>query len=136
KVLIQGGSDGRYVSSGHIVYLRAGALMAAPFDPTRLEITGTPVPVVEGVMQSTNNTGSAQASVSSLGWLAYIPGSREMNQRRLVWVDRKGNEEPLPVSPNAFGFPKISPDGQRIALDIDHGSSWDTWVYDIGRGTL
>ena len=50
--LIQGGTQPRYAPSGHLVYAQGGSLMAVPFDPQRLTVTGAAVPVVEGVLQS------------------------------------------------------------------------------------
>ena len=52
KPLIDGGADARYVSSGHLVYVREGVLLAAPFDLRRLEVTGGPVGVIADVMQA------------------------------------------------------------------------------------
>jgi Tol biopolymer transport system component len=136
KILIEGGSDGRYVPTGHIVYVRAGALMAVPFDLDRLEVTGPPFAVVEGVMQSADNAGAAHISFSDRGWLVYIPGGAPFRERSLAWVDRQGAEQPLQVPPRPYRTPRISADGQRLALDIDEGNRSDVWVYDIPRGTL
>jgi Tol biopolymer transport system component len=136
RVLIEGGSDGFFVRGGYLAFLRAGKLMAAPFDPARVEITGPSVAVVKNVMQSTNNNGCAQADVSRQGWLAYVTGTYPTSNRTLTWVDRKDNAAPLNFPSNSFGFPRYSPDGHRIAFDIDHGSAWDTWVYDIDRSAL
>jgi hypothetical protein len=69
KMLFEGGSDARYIRTGHLVYLRAGTLMAARFDLQRLEISGTPMALVEGVLTSTDNTGAPQAAVSEAGSL-------------------------------------------------------------------
>jgi serine/threonine-protein kinase len=135
KVLIQGGSDGRYVPTRHLVYVRAATIMAVPFDPERLEATGTPVPVVEGVMQGLDNTGAVHAGFSSQGWLAYIAGSN-LVERALVWVDRKGVEQSLTAPARPYQTPRLSPDGQRVAAAIDEGNRSDIWIYDISRNTL
>ena len=136
KVLVQGGSDARYLPTGHLMYARAGALLAVPFDLNRLEVTGTPVAVVEGVMQTTNQTGTVQAAFSGQGWLMYVPGGAPGSDRKLVWVDRKGTEQLLQVPPRAYGRPRLSPDGQRLVVEIDLGNNADSWVHDIARGTL
>ena len=136
KVLIEGGSDARYVPTGHLVYVRAGALMAAAFDLDRLEVTGPPVAIVKGVMQSTNITGAAFFGFSELGWLVYVPGTGKASEQTLVWVDRKGEEQPLPVPPQPYRAPSLSPDGQRLAVHLDQGFQADIWVYDIPRGAL
>jgi Tol biopolymer transport system component len=136
KVLFDGGSDARYVPTGYLVYLRDGALMAVRFNPDRLEISGSPVSVVEGVLTSTDNTGAAQAAVSELGALAYVPGDRHSLERTLAWTDRKGAEQALSLPPRFYRTPRVSPDGQRVVVDIDEGNKSDLWLYDILRGTL
>ena len=136
KVLIEGGSDARYVSTGHLVYVRAGDLMAAPFDPVQLEVTGPPIAVVEGVRPSTFFTGAALVGFSELGWLAYVPGTAQATGRKLVWVDRKGEEQPLPVAPQPYLTSSLSPDGQQAAVVIDQGSQQAIWIYDVSREAL
>jgi serine/threonine-protein kinase len=136
KVLIEGGSDARYVRTGHLVYVRAGALMAAPFDPDQLEVTGPPIAVVEGVMPSTQITGAAFVGLSQLGWLVYVPGTARATERKLIWVDRQGQEQPLPVPPQPYVVPSLSPDGQQVAVEIDEGNQQDVWVYDFTREAL
>jgi hypothetical protein len=72
--LVQGGTSPHYATSGHLVYLQAGNLMAVPFDSQRLAVTGSAIPAVEGVLQSPNG-GAAQYSFSSTGTLVYVPGA-------------------------------------------------------------
>lgn len=136
QVLIEGGSDGRYLPSGHLVYLRAGTLTAVVFDLERLEPSGSPVGLVDGVLPSTDNTGAAQAAFAGDGSLFYVPGSGQASERTLVWVDRTGTEQALQLPPRPYRHPRLSPDGQRLALDIDEGNRRDVWLYDLLRGTL
>jgi serine/threonine-protein kinase len=136
RVLIEGGSDGRYVPSGHLVYLRAGTLMAVPFNLDQLEISGNAVEVVDGVLPSTNLTGAAQAAFADDGSLFYVPGTRRVSERTLVLIDRIGTEQAFPLPPRPYQFPRLSSDGQRLALDIDEGNRQDVWLYDLRRGTL
>ncbi|MDA2935289.1 protein kinase [Acidobacteria bacterium AH-259-D05] len=136
KILIEGGSDARYVRTGHLVYVRAGTLMVAPFDPDQLEVTGPPIAVVEGVMPSRGITGAAFVGFSELGWLAYVPGTAQATERKLAWVDREGKGQALPVAPQPYRIPSLSPDGQRVAVEIDQGNQQDIWVYDITREAL
>jgi hypothetical protein len=89
--------------------------MAVPFDPQRLELTGTAVPVVEGVMQSAVS-GAAQYSLSATGSLVYVPGSIQADQRRLVWVTRNGAEQPIAAPARAYRIPRLSPDGRRFLM--------------------
>ena len=91
--------------------------MAVPFDPQRLTVTGTAVPVVEGVLQSTVN-GAAQYSISATGSLVYVSGGVQSAQSRLVWVSRNGAEQPLAAPAHAYVIPRLSPDGRRVAVGI------------------
>jgi len=131
--LVPAGTQPRYAGSGHLVYAQAGTLMAAPFDPQRLTVTGAAVPVVDGVLQSVDS-GVAQYSLSAAGSLVYVPGTVQATQRRLVWVDRKGMEQALPAPPHAYRYPRFSPEGQRVAVSIEESGS-DIWVYDLARDT-
>jgi Tol biopolymer transport system component len=133
RIILQGGTDPRYVPSGHLVYARAGTLMAVPFDLSRFQVTGEPIPVAEDVSLATE--GVAQFDISRTGSLVYVPGDLQGNGRRLVWVDRKGKEQPLEAPPRNYLNPRLSPDGQRVAVTIQ-GANDDVWVYDIPRQTL
>jgi len=135
KELFPGFSVG-YLPTGHIVYglQNDDNLYAIPFDPDTLEVKGGPVPLVEGVMGH-----GGQSAVSDAGTLVYMPGKSAMTrtgQRTLVWVDRQGKEEPLAAEPNAYVFPKISPDGTKVALVVNPGSTADIWIWDLVRKTM
>jgi serine/threonine-protein kinase len=134
RVLVQGGMRPRYASSGHLIYQQSGSLMAVPFDLGRLELKGTPSPVVDGVMEFVG-TGSAQYSFSNNGTLAYIPGTNPGTQSKLVWVDRKGVEQTLAAPLHAYAWPRVSPDGTRVVVEIGE-SGGQLWIYDLGRETL
>jgi Tol biopolymer transport system component len=132
--LIQGGTHPRYAVSGHLVYGERGTLMAIAFDPRRLEVTGKAVPVAQGIMQS-QSTGAAQYSFSSTGSLVYVPGGVQSAQRRLVWVSRNGTEQPLAAPAQAYVNPRLSPDGQRVAVGITE-PEFQTWLYELSRDAL
>lgn len=126
--LLQAGTLPRYAPSGHIIYLQGANLMAAPFDPRKMTITGSAVPVIEGVLP-------LQYSFSSTGSLVYVPGSSQAPQSKLAWVDRNGKEQPVPAPLHTYVMPRISPDGQRVAAAIEEADS-QIWLYDLGRATL
>src|SRR6185295_6607815 len=88
KVLIKGGTFGRYAASGHILYTRGGTLFAVPFDAAKLEVRGAAYPVAEGISQNTN--GAAGYALSKNGTLLYATGGMALPERSLVWVDRQG----------------------------------------------
>lgn len=134
KTLLTGGTSAVYSSTGHIVYARAGKLLAAPFDLRRREVTGGPVEVLTGILMSTN-TGAADFALSRRGDLAYIPGAVEGGRRTLVWVDRTGKEAPLPLAPASYLYPRLSADGRALAVEIE-GPNHDFHVYDFERNVL
>jgi len=128
------GTSPHYAPSGHLIYAQGGNLMAAPFDPQRLEMTGSAVPVLEGVLQSAANA-STQYSISTTGSLVYVPGGAQAEQRRLVWVSHSGTEQPLAAPARAYWYPRVSPDGQRVAVVVDDQER-QIWLHDLSRGTM
>jgi eukaryotic-like serine/threonine-protein kinase len=141
RARLESAADGRYVSSGHVVYLQRGTMMAAPFDLASLKVTGGGVGVVAGVMQSANTTneafdsGAGQFAVSSGGSLLYMPGGIFPNaERTLVWVSRRGAEEPLPLPVRPYLSPRLSPDGKLITLWTQ--GDRNVWIYDLARRSL
>jgi serine/threonine-protein kinase len=132
KTLIEGGSDARYVPTGHIVYAISGRVFAIAFDLQRLEVTGDAVPIVDGVSRAaTNATGAAHFSFSSTGSLVYVPGPVSASSRQLALIDRKGVIEPLKLDPGPYQFPRMSPDGTRIAFGTDDGKEAIVWTYAV-----
>ena len=137
KTLIRGGSHGLYVDTGHLVYASAGSLLAVRFDPDRLTVSSDPVPVDEQVR--TLNSGAAQFDVSRTGTLVFMPGNEDgvaSVARSLVWVERSGREQQIDAAPGrSYAFPRLSPDGKRVALDIRDQAN-DIWIWDLDRETL
>ena len=134
KTLIEGGTAATYSPTGHIVYARAGKLLAVAFDPARNEVTGAPVDVLDGVMTSAD-TGAAEFSLSRHGDLAYVPGRAAGGHRTLVWADRSGKTETLPLPPASYLYPRLSPDGRYLAVEVE-GPNHDLHIYDFARGVL
>ena len=132
RVLVEGGSFARYVPTGHIVYARQGALLAVPFNLASLQVTGTPIPVLEDVLTDPR-WGTASFGVSNDGSLVYVPSG--LPERRLVWVDREGKVQPLTETRRSFSQPRLSPDGKKVAVTVE-GPNPDVWVYEIARDTL
>ena len=127
--VVPAGMAPRYASTGHLVYAQAGNLFAVPFDLNNLTAMGEGVPVVQGVLQP--GTGFPNYSFSTTGTLVYIAGTASAD-RNLVWVTRDGTEQPLSAPARQYDWPRLSPDGRRVAVEIDG----QTWVYDIARETL
>ena len=103
--------------------------MAALFNLTTLEVTSTPVPVLQGVRQTPQR--QVDYAVSDEGTLVYVPDSGRLNA--LVWVDREGQEERLGAEPRGYSDPRISPDGLRLAVTINESGAADVWIYDLER---
>ena len=143
KVLIEDGADARYVSTGHLIFVRRGTLMAAPFSLDRLETTGPAVTVNAGLMQAFNasmadwNSGAGQYSVSESGSLISVSGGIFPEPvADLYWVDRSGRAEKW----TAFGTRpvmgiRLSPDGRQLAFTTG-GLNRGVWIYDIQRNTV
>ena len=130
---------GRYVPSGHLVFLRNGSLFVGRFDPTERRLTGNPVPLVEQIQHQIYHD-SVQLAFSNTGTLIFIPApSRD---RKLVWVDDRGLVEPVGAPLRAYEKLSLAPNGKQIAVAIDSqnqdypGVSADIWLYDIPRDTL
>ncbi len=132
--LVRGGSQAVYVSSGHLVYVAAGALWAVPFDLTRLELRGVASPVLSPLVILPN--GTAEFDIARDGTLVYVSGGPTTSLRRLAWVDRNGREQVIAATPpRHYGAVSLSPDGTRVALEIwDQGN--DIWTLDLARDTL
>ncbi len=135
KTLQRGGSYARYLPSGHVVYMHEGTLFAVPFDMKRLEVTGQPAPILEGVANTPINAG-AQFSFSDAGNLVYVAGSSGGQTVSIYWMDREGRFTPLRETPDNYINPAFSPDGKRLALGINDGKKFDIWVYEWERDTL
>ena len=129
------GVSPRYSSTGHLVYAAAdGSVRAVPFDAASLDVTGNPVPLIEGV--SVKALGAANFSLSDEGRLVYALGATGADaQRAMVWVDRDGHEETIDAPPRAYLYARVSPDGTRVALDIRDQEN-DIWVWNVARETL
>lgn len=136
KVLVEGGSDATYVSSGHLVFAQAGTLFAVPFDLNRLEVTGGKVPVVPGVRRGTQ--GAAHYSVSRSGTLLYLLGPAfglsAVVPRQFVVMDRKGVSEPLKIASANYVAPRLSPDGTQLAFGTEDPNEAIISVYDLSGG--
>ena len=138
RVIRSGGSDARYVPTGHLVYANADVLYAMPFDPDRLEATGAPVPVVSGVRRVFNpaaTTGAAFYAFTTNGMLVYAPGTVAADASTLGWIDLEGRQETLDLPRGGYAHPRLSPDGQWLAFERQEGVSADVWVYEVSGAT-
>ena len=133
KTLLRGGSHAHYVPTGHLVYGAGGTLRAVRFNLARLEVIGTPVTVLDQVVMTP--AGAVDMVIAANGTMVYVSGGMGGAAGSLVWVDRAGHEEPLSAPVRTYTFPRISPDGTRIAVDI-RDQERDIWIWNLARQTL
>ena len=133
--MLVGGTHPLFASSGHLIFARSDGIWAVAFDPERLELRGEPKPVLQNVGSGAN--GIAQMALGGDGSLVYLEGAGTggPTQRTLVWVDRRGREDPINVTPRAYTYARLSPDGSQVALDARDGDS-DIWIWNFARETL
>jgi Tol biopolymer transport system component/DNA-binding winged helix-turn-helix (wHTH) protein len=119
--------------SGYLIYLRAGTLLAQPFDLAGRHVTAEPRAIARHVA-SFGPTGAADFSVSRRGVLAY---QAAVNRSQFIWVDRTGKHLATagPAGINA-SYVRLSPDGRWLAaapFDVDQGVP-EIWLYDTTSG--
>ncbi len=132
KILVRGGYFGRYLASGHLLYLHDGTVFAAPFDLDRLELTGQAVAVIERVASNTT-TGAADLATSNAGPLAYVIGALNTSALPMTWLSRDGTTAPLRATPTQWSNVRFSPDGHRLTIDFPGPPQNDVWIYDWER---
>ena len=135
KVLVPG-AFGRYASTGHLLWVTpTGVLMAAPFDADRLTLSGSGVPVVEGI--KTGALARGEVVLSANGTLAYVEGASTARGRELIWVTRDGvatlvdSQWPVLLGSRVV----LSPDGRAaVAAVADARGTLQVWVKQLDRG--
>jgi serine/threonine protein kinase/Tol biopolymer transport system component len=125
RVILEGGTSPRY-ARGHLIYAHSGTLFAVPFDPDQLKVSGSPVPIANDVAGYPLNGGS-YFDVADDGTVVDVPSPSP--RKELVWVNRKGVAAPASNIRREYGAPRISPDGEQIAIEI----SDDIWLFDLKR---
>jgi Tol biopolymer transport system component/predicted Ser/Thr protein kinase len=135
RVLDKVDSRFQYVTSGHILFVRQGTLLAQPFDAKAMEYTGEPVPLAQNV-SSGGSTFGGSFSASETGVLTFWEGQSD-GGRQLVWMDREGNELEMLGDPAIYEWPCLSPDEQRLLVGIQdpRKGTADIWLRDLERGT-
>jgi serine/threonine-protein kinase len=129
KVVVDVGSDGRYLATGHLIYYVGATLLAMPFDVRRLQATGEPTRVIEGVRRANASTSaSTHMGLSSTGSLVYVPGPVTTSSGQVIGLfDRQGSSQLLNLPPGHYSLPRLSPDGTRVAFETDG----DIGIYDL-----
>ncbi len=132
KTILTGGSDARFVDSGHLLYTVAGILFAVPFDPATQSVRGAAVPVIDGIRQS---NGVAQLAISDTGVLAYVPGPIGARSAvSLGMAGRSGAITRLPVPEGPYDHVRVSRNG-TAAVGSDDGKQAIVWIYRLTGST-
>ena len=134
--LLDADAPGVYAASGHLLFVRQGRLIAQEFDPARLALGGTPVPIAEQIVAAADQS-VAGLSASAAGSLVYRAGLAG-GQRQFIWFDRSGQElgkvgDPDSASPTSLS---LSPDGRSLGMNRTVNGNTDIWMLDLGRRLL
>ena len=135
-MIIEDGARPRYSPTGHVVYSEAGTLRAVGFDLDTLDVTSDPVPLVEGLMTRFSGRSSPSFDLSDNGSLVYISGPADAGAltSTMLWLDRDGQEESLPLPALAYNQPRLSPDGSRLAVRVTEQDRGALWVFEVRTG--
>jgi Tol biopolymer transport system component len=135
QILVEDAAYPRYLPTGHLVFSRPGSLFAVPFSLKRLETSSPPVPLLDDLVTNSNFKRCAEYAFSLEGTLVYVP-TRQL-QRTLVWVDRKGAAERVPLPPAGYEEVALSPDeGRLAAIAVERRETMTLLFGDFVRGTL
>lgn len=132
RVLVRGGTFGRYLPGGYLTYINQATLYAIPFDLNRAVVSGSAVPVLDDVSYSTT-FGYAQLDISATGTMVYRKSAA--NGRFVIrWLDRAGTSSELVSRPARYEWLRFSPDGKRLAYSVVESGTRSYWVRDLERG--
>ena len=126
-------SGARYLPGGVLLYALSNHLMAIPLDEGSMNVSGSPITIVDSVFSATAGTflDFSYFATSSAGTLVVVPGGAAADNNMLVWSDRLGALTPANPVKGSHYFPHLSPDGRFVA--VQEGA--DLWTYDMPRGT-
>jgi Tol biopolymer transport system component len=132
KTVLRGAHFARYLRSGYLVYAQGATLFGVPFDVERLEVTGQPVAIVEGVT-AYKVSGASLFDISDNGTLVYVSGGVIGTEAPMLWMRRDGTTTPMHAVPRDWRAPQFSPDGKRIAFHVDDGRQLEVYTYEWAR---
>ena len=137
RLLVRADSMAEFAPPDHVLFVRSDTLFAQTMDMDALTLVGEPVLVAQPMFVTIQ--GRAGVSVSNTGVLVYPTGpglqSGGAPSRSVTWVGRDGREEPVGTPERGYVYPRISPDGTRVALDARDAEN-DIWIWDFARKTL
>jgi serine/threonine-protein kinase len=133
-VLLSTGDTPRYLSPGYLAYGRLDTLLAVPWQPSQTALREI-APISLPEFPRIENEGAVDYGISETGTLAYVAGGIARYAQRVVWVDRTGRIEQLPMPERDYEAVTLSPDRQRAVVQIREGAM-GLWLYDFARHTL
>jgi serine/threonine protein kinase len=134
KLLVHTASAGAFATPGYLMFVRDGTLLAQRFNPRKLQLEGDAAPIADHVAVNTSVYRGVFAA-STTGTLLYMGGGASSGSQ-LLWYDRQGAKQGAALAEAAlYRQPALSPDGKRLAVNIESGSSQDIWVVDLQRQT-
>jgi serine/threonine-protein kinase len=137
-VIAQGGYSPHYLADstqgGYLLYTNKATMYVVAFDLDKMEARGTPVPILDDIAYN-EFSGTGQFALSATGTMIYRRGGATAGPAisTIQWVDTAGKRQPLLAKPGAYGFPRFSPDGKRLAMQVTDASGQDILVYDTER---
>lgn len=135
QTVLRGGHFGRYLPSGHLLYIHRDTVFAVSFHAASLRVSGTPEPILEDLAGNPIE-GSAPLAFSQTGTLVYSGGKAQNQTWQIAWFDSAGKIRPLVSTPGAYYNAHISPDGKRLAFAVRTGGRSDIWIYDFDRENM
>jgi eukaryotic-like serine/threonine-protein kinase len=129
QVIVDRGSTPFLLQTGQLAYVNGSTLFAGPLYLERQPEVGVAVSMVDDV---TVVARAGQFAIAPAGTLVYWPGRSSASKFRLVWVDRLGQETPIPAEPRAYRFPRLSPDGTKIAVNSADDEA-DIWIFSVAK---
>ena len=135
RVVLEGAAMVRSCGDGWLMYSKGPGLYAVRFDHERMTTSGAPVQVLSAISRDAS-TGAAHFACASDGTLAYVPGSAIGEQRRLVWFDRAGGEQPVSLPAAPLQEVRVSPDGRRAVMLHGTAGNGDVWMLEFETGAF
>lgn len=135
RAVLEGGTGAQFVESGHLIYGKAGNVLATEFDPVGLRAGGAAITVIDNV-RTNSLSGAVLVAVSAAGSLVYLPGVSSSASMSLLTANRAGQTRPLLERRALNNSFRISPDGNRAAVSINDGQVSDLWLVELDSGGL
>jgi len=133
--LLEADSAASYAASGHLLFLQKGVLVAQAFDPNELKVSGTPIPVANGVISNQAHPAVSTSATGAIVYHTYPPPAADPGPAHSAWFDRNGKEL-APVPGGVTGHWHLALDDKSFVTERTTNGNIDIWRIDVGRGVL